>query len=957
MQDDRVPTPEQDHAVADTALDVSDYFLVHSPIPEHPAYPPMLPSTLRDISNWAEEDMAAFISQIMNNEVLKQYAVSQVKEAIKDEPTHDKLSSPCEGLAAESVSTGVEPECNNTSRRPSETSKEASEEDDPFSRTWAWTKKDQDVVGWDVNGLAGSWTPSASSITRSSAKSGTSDQNVIEVDMTGVRPKIEANVWTSDLGHLEHLDLAYPDPLSIHHKPHARDLEHESEQEVPSVKIETFEQELPAGVNATSKADSAAATSTYAPSHTITFAPRIHITPERVKAPAAEVNQKRAGRSSRKANTKFSQPRRRNPRRNATRQKNNITKSSQGAAARLVPVVEIEVVRSIPIQSTARLGPLPAYSESTIAPDTNEKSSLSPTALEFVPNSYPETSMTSQTAKVKPIDELSTTKCPIEPVVHRYRHDLEYRLYDEGRDTRSVIGDFSERLHEAEVLCKLHHHRAYEKIGKVEEQVAMQKGYEIILEDLGTSLENTVASSTERIKRIDDTLEAISETRQWRVAMADRMKKIEELEERIIVNSESQPWQIENKHAIEELETKIKVLFDGQQELTRRVDHITRLAAVIYEKPSLQSPSFYPPKVIAAVTQHWFGHVLNAVKSLLPSVYSLRLYDRGKEGMTNIVTTAAAIAAIINIVSELLTYAAETTGDEEENSEQGSRVALRVYAVMYPTVRNALISIARMPGPWCRDAKEQRQATEELKSILGRLARKANMNDLSITIGDPFSGLTETSQDRWLPAISWGGAMHDEENILLSTPPLASLDDIDIHMCRHPHIKSWQNFLTRKFPLLALSDTPLFTEPSFPCPWTTHPSVAKSVDKAIEPMWTTGVESVEALISWVGRSLLTSGIQIDDDMTRHCSEHAITTYTKMRPDLCNAIDVTLRGEIAHGLSYIPAPLIVAARYIAQALEKLNILTGDEKRVKVEIGEELCVAHIEADDWMPRIIPN
>jgi hypothetical protein len=403
-----------------------------------------------------------------------------------------------------------------------------------------------------------------------------------------------------------------------------------------------------------------------------------------------------------------------------------------------------------------------------------------------------------------------------------------------------------------------------------------------------------------------------------------------------------------------DLKTKLDLLLDGHYNLARRFDHMARIVPIIHDVPVAPSLEHYPPRIVAAVTQHWLTHVLEAAKPLLPGIYNFRLFEFWRDTVTNVVTTSAATAAMLRVAIDLVAHASQSVGANSLESSTGPRFALRLYSLIYPTIRNALISIAQMPGPWCRDSKAQRQATDELKSFLIKLVLDANLNNVSVTLGDPFIGFAKTPNDRWLPTIQWGGAQPEDHHILLTTPPLSSLDDIDIHMCRHPAIQAWQQLLVRKFPFLALDSTPLYAEPKFPCPWTTHPSTAKNIAHIDITIRSTGAESAETLLSWIGRSMLSSSLREDEEATHQCAADALIAYIGMRIDLCSAIDTTLRGEIAHGMTYIPSSLITAARYIDQVLERLAELAEGECTFMVYRKSELSVANAEADDWMPRV---
>jgi hypothetical protein len=403
----------------------------------------------------------------------------------------------------------------------------------------------------------------------------------------------------------------------------------------------------------------------------------------------------------------------------------------------------------------------------------------------------------------------------------------------------------------------------------------------------------------------------------------------------------------------EELEFKVKVALDRQMGVERQLDALWRLMAQGQEAEPEATNRLYSPQVIAGIVQHWTTHILNVAESMMPFAHKLQLYKSFTQTGHNIPTASAAAAAILNLASELAEHMATITAGRDLEATAGPRNALHLYSTVYPTLRTALIDIARVPGPWRDDEELRERATEELRKTLTGLAQRANVSGASVQPGEAFTGLSNSASDRWLPRIQLGESLPPYHNLLLSNPPLIGAES---STCRRTSVVSWQNYFARKHPALVALHTPLFAEPMFPCPWSVHPSCAIEANIDSEWGWLGTTDAVEALLSWIGRALLTSGLQhCDKDMhARAWSVQALEVYNALRSDLVHALDTLLRNDVAHGLRNWPDKINISVNFIAAVLLKLEETHSGRIGLIVDAGEGPSEEKVEAALWLPTV---
>ena len=654
----------------------------------------------------------------------------------------------------------------------------------------------------------------------------------------------------------------------------------------------------------------------YAPSNNICFSPNIFVAPEQtVKSPAAldKPNEQKS---------KVSEAPK--PRRSSRRRVKKDSKAERIKSRPLVPVVEIVSVKG---QITNR----PKSKVESVEPENIAKD---------------EKSLGVKADK----DHSSNT-----PAIDALRAELDA---------------LKSRCHENEFLCLFRNEEVSNKAKEIIADTMLQKGHDAEITRLIETLEGTIKINEERGHAMDQVIKVVGEVCDRQKRFGETMRRIEGLEEQLANMIQGAEQKVSAKELDEVVESirllegrisqlgfRVNVVADANASLNRSVDHTSRIAGLSKGVPVTTSNEALPREVIAAAARHWVLHMLGAAKSVLGDTCSLRTCENLVDTVHNTPSASSAIAVVLRIILEMIVYVANDAFDHEPDPASGPRAALRLYTALYPVIRKALVHLARLPGPWCRQEQDRCLATSQLKESLELILRRANLGEVHITNGDPFSGLSQTPRDRWLPAIKHDEDPNNSTYVLLSTPPIEVLDDLDVLACRTPIVTSWQNFFARKYPSLRLDITPLFVDPLFPSVWSDNFDQISSVSRNLEQKPLMGMDAVNYLISWIGRALIVSSEHEHEDASQQCAIFSLSTYPDLRCDLCNAIDVATNKELAHGSVDLPKLLMPAGRFIGGILYRLVASTGVEDSYDVIENDDNAFTKIGADYWLPRVRVN
>jgi len=535
---------------------------------------------------------------------------------------------------------------------------------------------------------------------------------------------------------------------------------------------------------------------------------------------------------------------------------------------------------------------------------------------------------------------------------------------------RAELDALKSRCHENKFLCIFRHEKVSDKVKEIIEDTALQKGHGAEITRLIKTLEGMIKVNEERGHAMDQMIKVVNEICDQQKRFGETIHRIEALEEQLanmIQDAEQKESAKELDDVVEsvrllkgrisQLGFHVNVVADANASLNRSVDHASRIAGLSKSVPVTTSNEALPREVIAAVVRHWVLHMLGAAKSVLGDTCNLRTCKNLVDTLHNTPSASSAIAAILRIILEMIAYVANAAFDHEPDLASGPHAALCLYTALYPVIRKALVHLARLPGPWCRQEQDRCLATSQLKETLELTLRRANLGKVHVTNSDPFSGLSQTSRDHWLPAIKHDEDPNDSPYVLLSTPPVEVLDDLDVLACRTPIVTGWQNFFTRKYPSLRLDITPLFVDPLFPSVWSHNFDRISSVSHDLEQKPLVGMDAINFLISWIGRALILSSDHSSEDASQQCAIFSLSMYPDLRCDLCNVIDVATNKELAHGSVDLPKLLMPAGRFIGSILYRLVASTGTKDLYEVIENDDNSFTKIGADYWLPRVQVN
>ena len=209
--------------------------------------------------------------------------------------------------------------------------------------------------------------------------------------------------------------------------------------------------------------------------------------------------------------------------------------------------------------------------------------------------------------------------------------------------------------------------------------------------------------------------------------------------------------------------------------------------------------------------------------------------------------------------------------------------------------------------------------------------------------------MTETTADKWLPAISFGSSAPRLQPLLSLSPGVSFNDNCDSTLA----LTCWFNFFGHKYPFLILHDSPLHAYPHYPDPFTSHSFVTTNIADEVQDTRISGYESVEILISWIGRAVRASTTQEDNVITKMLASTALTAMVGIRADLCNAVDGLMRAELTSSVIIPLRAFDIASEFLEHVLVSLKELCADECHSIVP-SIAASISRIAASYWLPRV---
>ena len=185
--------------------------------------------------------------------------------------------------------------------------------------------------------------------------------------------------------------------------------------------------------------------------------------------------------------------------------------------------------------------------------------------------------------------------------------------------------------------------------------------------------------------------------------------------------------------------------------------------------------------------------------------------------------------------------------------------------------------------------------------------------------------MTETTADKWLPAISFSSSTPRSQPLLLLSPGLSFNNNCDSTLA----LTCWFSFFGHKYPFLLLHDTPLHAYPRYPDPFTSHSFVTMNIADEVQETHISGYESVEILISWIGRAVRASTTQEDEVITKMLASTALTAMVGIRANLCNAVNRLMHAKLTSSVIIPLRAFDIASEFLEHVLVSLKELCADK----------------------------
>ena len=676
----------------------------------------------------------------------------------------------------------------------------------------------------------------------------------------------------------------------------------------------------------------------YAPNHNITLNPHIIVTPERVSVPPMmqptppETDKASPPAAVPALRRSYRRRGRANPRTPV------ITRSTRNRKPPASPIVVVELERNprMPrINRTSRATP-----ETTDATGEDNSSSMD---IDDQPLTEPKATHGTSANFARVNANVVSTE------IEELRLRLS-RLEDRVVETKEQTVDARNQTNATRLLCIPRLNRIDMDLAEVTRDLARCKACVEENHDLHIGLAEVEDGAEERLSKINDCLTELRSFHNRLDELGDGLSSLR----RTVENERVPPHECQGTSEVSELKFRFDLLLDNHNILRRQFDCLARMATNGHNLSPVILSEARPQVVTSESARHWVSHLMDVAKSAMPDAFGAKALDLAHHRINECTSTTSAIAAILWSVLDFLTIASEMSTMQGLDRTTTSLAVLRLYNVLQPITRHALVTLALAPGGWAHDSRMQTVATRELSQYLTQTILRANIKGVSLSLGEPYTGFDQTARDRWLPALTYGSLPSDSPRLLLASPPVFSFDNIDAFFCTHVSAPSWHTYLARSQPRLARIPVPLFSRPMFPNPW--HPRLQSLAD-AVEAdhdhdEWTTGEEAAVAIVSWVGRVLLTEFVGPNQSLEVIDAREAIEIYHDARTDIANTVDSILRGIIAHGVFKPSISLTHAAKFLSSTLERI---ADTAKHCTIRRGSDISLSHVNATSWLPTVL--
>jgi len=412
-------------------------------------------------------------------------------------------------------------------------------------------------------------------------------------------------------------------------------------------------------------------------------------------------------------------------------------------------------------------------------------------------------------------------------------------------------------------------------------------------------------------------------------------------------------WYVEHEgglsQKVDEITFKTDVMIDDQYATMEKIESISRVVQAAQNEVSpISTIEAFSPEIVTSIARRAVQALLNQAGELRPDIFTFEASEALTDTVQNIKSTSAAIATTLHITHDRVSSVFQTELCCTASTSLSAKEALRFYNQIYWLTRDTLITIAHTPGPWCRNTTDQQTATTTLRHLIHNLAESSNTS-VRVSNGDGYAGVTETAVDRWLPAITFSSSLSHPQPLLSLSPRVLPSNTRDCTLA----LTCWFNFFGHKYPFLILHEIPLHACPRYPDPFTNPTLVTTNIADEVQDTRISGYDSVQILISWIGRAVLASTAHEDEDIAKTMASSALTTMIDIRADLCNAVDGLTRAELTSSAIVPLRAFDIASEFLEHVLISLKGHCVDERHSIVP-GIAASISRIAAGYWLPRV---
>jgi hypothetical protein len=527
------------------------------------------------------------------------------------------------------------------------------------------------------------------------------------------------------------------------------------------------------------------------------------------------------------------------------------------------------------------------------------------------------------------------TPLPTPIDVRQVNADLQKELDDLKREARERMSKCTVRGDEMEYEIK----KVCEDVSKLENESRRCQVSNAVVEEARSNWDEAVDLCNVNTSALNDALRNVEKTGEY--LKADVRECIEASQEATQLTMD-----LVNKK-VDQGAFKLHWLLDTCAGLSRRIDGVANTIAANQVSVPVKFIESYPPDVLLGLVMNALRRLVDRARELLPEVFVGAKCNALTQTISNITSTPAAAAAVLQIAIKMVTTILYT---DQDDFERYAKITVHFYHAIYSQFREELIMIARLPGPQCRDSSAQRRATFELHEVLRLALCHAKIDGLKWSNGECFAGTEDTLSDKWLPLLYF--FPHHAASVCRY--PMNLCHSASHKIDQTTLLTNWYNSFGRKFTSLLLYQAPLFARPLYPDPQQSPPLMVIDIEQEQRGVSLSGADAAVIFLSWIGRSLLLNGFHNNQDIAKPYAMMALATAKDIFEDLCHATDSFLRTDLAHGIVIPPGDFSDAPKFLFEVFNRLKELSGVSNRYQINPNKDISINGLQARRWLPRV---